>query len=355
MNFKLFFLCLLASLFNCTAQTTPLYIGTYTSGESKGIYRVQFNTKTGELTDFQLAAQIENPSYIAYSPDKKFIYAVVEGGTGTVSSFKVQENGTLTLLNQVKSNGGSPCYVSINPKGDKAVVANYQGGNVSLYKISNDGTLNEAYQIFDYNAPGKTSHAHSAQFFNDNLYVADLGMDAVYQYQLNHDRQTYALTSSSIVDIPKKSGPRHFSITKNGAFIYIINELGSTIITAKNVDGAFNLVGNYPTLADGYKGNNACADIHLSKDERFVYGSNRGENSIVVFKRNLVDGSLEKVQSVSVEGDWPRNFTLDPTGQFLLVANKKSNNISVFKIDTTTGTLAFLHSEKAPSPVCLLF
>lgn len=354
MNFKLFFLCLLASFFNCST-VTPLYIGTYTNGQSNGIYRAQFNTKTGELTNSHLAAKIDNPSYIAYSPNKTYIYAVGEGETGLASAFKVEKNGYLTLLNQVKSNGGSPCYVSINPKGDKAVVANYQGGNVSLYKISNDGTLKDAYQIFDYNAPGKTSHAHSAQFFNEKLFVADLGMDAIYQYQLNSDGQTYALTSPSIVDIPEKSGPRHFSITKDGTFIYIINELSSTIMVAKNSNGTFDLVGNYSTLADNYKGNNACADIHLSKDERFVYGSNRGENSIAVFKRNKTNGTLEKIQNISVHGDWPRNFTLDPTGQFLLVANKKSNNISIFKVDTNSGKLTFMHSVEAPTPVCLLF
>lgn len=355
MKFKLFLFGVLFSLFNCNVQQLPLYVGTYTNGDSKGIYRVQFNTETGKLNDFELAAETENPSYIAYSPDKKYIYAVGEGETGSVSAFKVQENGWLQLLNTVPSHGGAPCYVSTNKTGTKAVVTNYLGGNLSIYNVNQDGTLNEASQIFDYNLPRKISHAHSAQFFKDYLFVADLGINAVYRYKLNTDTDTYKLISPSIVDIPEKSGPRHFTFTKDGHFIYIINELASTITSAKKVDNHFELINHTSTLSTDYKGNNACADIHLSKDEHFLYGSNRGENSIAVFKRNKTDGTIEKIQNMPVHGDWPRNFTLDPAGKFLLVANKKSNNISVFKIDTNTGKLMFLHSVEAPSPVCLLF
>ncbi|WP_339915915.1 lactonase family protein [Yeosuana marina] len=355
MNFKLFFLCLLASLFNCKAQNMPLYVGTYTNGESKGIYNLEFNTETGALSNLELAVETENPSFITYSPDKKYVYAVNESGGGSVSSFFVKKNRSLQFLNTVPSNGGAPCYIATNKKGDKAVVANYLGGTISIYNITNNGTLDTASQVFDYKTSNKESHAHSAQFFNDNLFVADLGVNAVYQYKLNSDANSYKLVSPSIVDIPEKSGPRHFAITKNGDFIYIINELGNSITAVKHTNDSFKLIGNYSTLDDSYKGASACADIHLSKDEKYLYGSNRGENSIAVFKRNTVDGTIEKIQSMSVHGDWPRNFTLDPTGKFLLVANKKSNNITVFKIDSNSGKLSFLHSVKAPSPVCLLF
>lgn len=355
MNFKLLFLFLFSNLFICNAQIVPLYVGTYTDSVSKGIYQVQFNTKTGALSNLQLAAKTENPSYIAYSPDKKYVYAVGESGSGSVSSFKVEDNGALTFLNQVESQGEAPCYIAIKNTGDKAVVANYLGGNVSLYDISEDGSLQDAYEIFNYNVPNKISHAHSAQFFNDKLFVSDLGMDAVYEYQLNNDGKNYDLINPSIVKFSEKSGPRHFSITKKGDYIYVINEYASTITAIKKVKDQFELIANYSTLDANYKGENACADIHLSKDDRFLYGSNRGENTIVVFKRNLTDGTLEKIQNINVHGDWPRNFTLDPTGKFLLVANKKSNNISVFKVDSNSGTLSFLNSMEAPTPVCLLF
>jgi len=342
----------MVSFFNSQAQTMPLYVGTYTDGNSEGIYRLQFNLKTGELSNLQFAASSENPSYIAYSRNKRHLYAVNES-SGTVSSFKVQENGLLKLLNKVSSNGDWPCHISLNKLSNRAVVSNYGGGSTSIYNISRDGKLNEASQIFEYNTTDKKSHAHSAQFFNDELFVSDLGMNAVYQYKLKND--TYKLVSPTIIKMDGNPGPRHFALTRNGQFIYIINEYGSSVTSVKKTENGFEQIDYDSTLDEKYKGDNSCADIHLSKNELYLYGSNRGENSIVVFKRNKLDGTIERIQTVSVHGDWPRNFTLDPSGKFLLVANKKSDNISVFKIDVKTGMLSFLNSTKAPTPVCLLF
>jgi 6-phosphogluconolactonase len=342
----------MVSFFNSQAQTMPLYVGTYTDGNSEGIYRLQFNLKTGKLSNLQFAASSENPSYIAYSRNKRHLYAVNES-SGTVSSFKVQENGLLKLLNKVSSNGDWPCHISLNKLSNRAVVSNYGGGSTSIYNISRDGKLNEASQIFEYNTTDKKSHAHSAQFFNDELFVSDLGMNAVYQYKLKND--TYKLISPTIIKMDGNPGPRHFALTRNGQFIYIINEYGSSVTSVKKTENGFEQIDYDSTLDEKYKGDNSCADIHLSKNELYLYGSNRGENSIVVFKRNKLDGTIEKIQTVSVHGDWPRNFTLDPSGKFLLVANKKSDNISVFKIDLKTGMLSFLNSVSAPTPVCLLF
>ncbi|MCF8273751.1 MAG: lactonase family protein [Flavobacteriaceae bacterium] len=352
MNFKLFFLCLMISLYNSKAQTIPMYIGTYTDGNSEGIYRMQFNLKTGELSSLQFAAASENPSFIAYSRNKRHLYAVNES-SGTVSSFKIQENGLLKFLNKVSSNGDWPCHISINKLGNKAVVSNYGGGSVSIYNISRDGKLNEASQIFQYNTSDRKSHAHSAQFFNDALFVSDLGMNAVYRYQLKNN--DYELYSSNIIPMSGNPGPRHFALTKNGQFIYIINEYGSSVTSVKKTENGFEQIDYDATLDENYKGENSCADIHLSKNEHFLYASNRGENTIAVFKRNLHDGTIEKTQTISVQGDWPRNFTIDPTGNFILVANQKSDTISVFKINPKTGMLSFLNSVMAPTPVCLLF
>jgi 6-phosphogluconolactonase len=343
----------MSSLFYCKAQNIPLYVGTYTDGQSEGIYQIQFNIKTGELSNMQLAVATENPSFIAFSPDKTYLYAVCENFGGSVSSFKVQENGLLEFLNEVSSNGKGPCYISINKTGDKAVASNYGGGSASIYTIAKDGKLNDAIQVFDYNTKDKISHAHSAQFFRNELFVADLGTNVVYQYKLNKD--TYELASPSIIEMSGNPGPRHFALTKNGQFIYIINEYGGSITSVQRKINGFEQIDFDSTLDENFRGRNSCADIHLSKDERFLYGSNRGENSMVVFKRNKLDGTIEKIQTMPVHGDWPRNFMLDPTGKFLLVANQKSNNISVFSIDLATGKLAFLRDVKAPSPVCLLF
>lgn len=352
MNFKLFFLCLMLSLYNCKAQTIPLYIGTYTDGNSEGIYRLQFNLTTGELSNLQFAVSSESPSFIAYSRNKKYLYAVNES-SGTVSSFKVQENGLLKLLNKVSSNGDWPCHISLNKTSNRAVVSNYGGGSASIYSISRDGKLKEASQVFKYNTSDQKSHAHSAQFFNDELFVSDLGMNALYQYKLKNNN--YELVSPAIVKVSGNLGPRHFVLTRNGQFIYIINEYGSSVTTVKKTEHGFEQIDYDSTLDDDYKGDNSCADIHLSKNELYVYASNRGENTIAVFKRNKLDGTIEKIQTMSVHGDWPRNFTLDPSGKFLLVANKKSDNISIFKINSKTGMLSFLNSVKAPNPSCLLF
>lgn len=341
-------------LLSCKTKITPLYIGTYTSGESEGIYKFDFNSKTGDLNNLQLVAETKNPSFIAFAPNKKHIYAVGEDDNGTVSAFTIEENGQLKFINRVKSFGGAPCHISVNEAGTKAAASNYIGGNIALYSINKDGSLSNASQVFDHNTPEQKSHAHSAQFYKNDLFVADLGKNSVYEYQTK-DTENYNLKTKAIVNSEDNAGPRHFSLTKDGMFIYIINELNSTITAAKKVDEHFELIHNKSTLSLDYSGKNACADIHLSKDERFLYGSNRGENSIAVFKRNTETGGIDKIQNISVHGDWPRNFSLDTTGKFLLVANQKSNNICVFKVDTNTGMLTFLKDYKAPTPVCLLF
>ena len=300
-----------------------------------------------------MAAKIENPSYLNYSPDKKHIYAVIENEKGMVSAFKIEDSGHLNLLNKVSTHGAHPCHVAINKSGNKAIVSNYTGGNASIYAITNDGTLTEALQVLDHNNDSIASHVHFAQFYKNQLYVSDLGKNDVYNYQLENN--TYKLIDSSIVALTNNSGPRHFSLTNNGEFIYVINEYGSSITTGKKNENGFDKIDEDSTLDINYKGGNSCADIHLSKDERFLYGSNRGENSIAVFNRDIETGKLDKIQNISVNGDWPRNFTLDPSGKFLLVANQRSENISVFKINGETGKLSFLHSIDLPSPVCLLF
>lgn len=353
MKLKLCFLLLTFSLFNCANKNVPLYVGTYTSGDSEGIYKLQFNTETGMLNNKQLAVITENPSFIAYSKNKNYIYAVGEGKMSAVTAFKIKENGALQFINAENSQGKGPCHISINSNGNKAVVSNYGGGTVSLFNINTDGSLNKASQVFNHNSEDEKSHAHSALFFKNDLFVADLGRNAVYQYKLQENN--FQLKSPAIVKMEENPGPRHFVLTQDGAFIYVINEYGASITSIKRTKNRFIQIDEDSTLEPDFTEFNKCADIHLSKDERFLYGSNRGENSIAVFERNTKTGTLNKIQNISVHGDWPRNFTLDPTGKFLLVANKKSNNISVFKIDATNGKLSFMHSTDLASPVCLLF
>ena len=349
---KFYFIAFFMSLQFLSAQNIPLFVGTYTGENSEGIYSFDFNTKTGELSNKKLAIKAENPSFITYSGDKNFIYAVSEASEGSlVSAYAVTKNGTLSYLNSASSNGNGPCHVRLNEEGDKAVVSNYGGGTISIYSINDDGTLNDAFQVINHNVDSVTSHAHSAKFLKNNLFVADLGRDILAQYVEKNNQ--YILKEN--YKMAAGAGPRHFEIAENGTFIYVINELNSTVSVLKKNEDSYINIQNISTLSDAYKGNNACADIHLSKDETFLYGSNRGENTIVVYKRNVENGTLEKIQSISVEGDWPRNFTLSPNGKFVLVANKKSNNISVYSIEADSGKLTYLHSTATGSPVCLLF
>jgi len=329
-----------------------MYVGTYTGADSDGIYCYDFNTETGELRNKKLIAKTENPSFLTLSSNKKYLFSVSENGeNSSINAFLVDKNGMLNFINQVSSNGANPCHVQLNKNNTKAVISNYSGGTISIYNIEKNGIVSEAFQVLNHNTETKTSHAHSAKFLKKNLFVADLGRDFLAHYVEND--QVYGIKEN--IEMEAGAGPRHFEISKKGKFIYVINELNSSISVLKKDENNYSNIQNISTLDDDFKGESYCADIHLSKNERFLYGSNRGENSIVVFKRDKKNGTLQKIQNISVNGDWPRNFTLAPNGKFLLAANQKSKNISVYKVNKKTGELSFLYSLEAPTPVCLLF
>ena len=342
-----------------TNEPSSLYVGTYTNDSSEGIYKLSFNDETGEIGNLTLVAKASNPSFLTFDSAKKYIYAVHENNdfngenSGAVSAYKVEESGLLTLLNTVSSKGAHPCHVAIDSDGKNIAVSNYSGGTVALYQTLENGELTDALQVINHNTDSIVSHTHSAQFVDNALIVADLGKNAVFEYIKND--ASYSLKSSSIVDINEKSGPRHFVLDSSKKFIYIIHEYANSITSAKKNGDTFELLNHTSTLADSFKGESYCADIHISNDQKYVFGSNRGENSIVVFKRDLATGILEKIQNISTEGDWPRNFTLSPNGKHLLVANQRSNNISVFKIDAISGKLSYLHGFELSAPVCLVF
>ncbi|MBE0424429.1 MAG: lactonase family protein [Lutibacter sp.] len=348
-------------LFYCfslvSAQNIPLYVGTYTDADSEGIYIYDFNLKTGELSNKKLAAEAINPSYITFSSDKKMLLSVGETdnfeGTksGFLNAYSVEKDGMLTFINKVSSNGAHPCHIQLNNDNSKVAVSNYTGGTVSVHSVAKNGEISPASQVIDHNKGALQSHAHSAKFFNNSLFVADLGRDFLAQYV--ESGNNYLLKENYVME--PKTGPRHFEISIKGKFIYVINELNSTISVLKKQKNGYDFVQNISTLADGFDGKSFCADIHLSKDSQFLYGSNRGENSIAVFKINNKSGELQKTQTISTNGDWPRNFTLSPNGNYLLAANQRSKNISVYRVDKKTGKLTFLHSINSPTPSCLLF
>ncbi len=336
-----------------------LFVGTYTDGDSEGIYKFTFDASTGALTNKNLAAVLPNPSFIKISGDKKNLYAAQETADfdslgGGVTAFKLKD-GQLELLNSMGTEGKHPCHVALSDEGYLAA-SNYSGGNVSVFRLGENGELVSNPQIIDHKVldTAKTSHAHMAKFKGNDLFVADLGLDAVKRYSnLNH---LFVASEQASIDLAEGAGPRHFVFGKEGKLLYVINELNSTITVFKQKgDGSYKEIETQSTLDSAFEGKSYCADVHLSADGKFLYGSNRGENTIVIFAIDQNTGKLDLVGRESVRGDWPRNFALDPSGNYLLVANQRSNNITIYKRDVEKGMLEFLNEIKLSSPVCLEF
>lgn len=336
-----------------------LFVGTYTYGDSEGIYSLQFNAETGNLDSIKLAAKLPNPSFLTISKDKQNLYAVQETSDfdslgGGVTAFKLNE-GILELQNSMATQGAGPCHVSLSGDGHLAV-SNHGGGNVALFSLKNDGSIMGTPQIIDHKIldTTKTAHAHMAQFTKNELFVVDFGLDAIKRYELKEGE--YVPLEQTSLPLSDNAGPRHFTFGQNGKMLYVINEQENTIVVfQKDSKGNFNTIQTINTLDTDFKDKSYCADIHLSPDGKFLYGSNRGEDTIVIFTIDSISGKLTLVGREPVRGDWPRSFTLDPTGKFLLVANEKTNNIVVFKRNEETGTLAYVDEIELPAPVCLKF
>lgn len=346
-------------------KATSFYVGTYTVGESEGIYRYQLKSD-GSLVNSGLVAKTENPSFLIKSVDGKYLLAANEnsdenGGGGSVSSFGIKGE-KLTFIDKKFSGGSSPCFLSEDQNG-YVLVANYSSGNVGLLKLENTGMLNGPLDILQHEGHGthqrqQGPHAHSAWFAgsNDEVITVDLGTNELWFSKLDRDSNKLDLMSPAKLAMAPGSGPRHIAFHPTRKWIYVINELNSTITQlVKNTFGQYEMASTQSTLPTNYEGENLCADIHVSSDGQFLYASNRGHNSIVSFQINSNDGGLTPIGHEDVHGDWPRNFTLSPDGNFLLVANQRSNNIVSFRRNQQTGTLEFVGEIDAPSPVCLLF
>jgi 6-phosphogluconolactonase len=344
----------------CTSEsskTYSLFVGTYTKGESEGIYQYTFNTDKGTLEDTQLMATLDNPTFLKISPNKEYLYTVKDTpeGKGAIAGYRIKD-GLLEEINTRVTNGLPFCHVGISRNGRTLAASSYPGGSISIFRMDGKGALLPNSQQIDHKKidTTKTSHAHAAKFTADGLFVADLGLDAVKRYV--EEKEHFVPANQASLDLPEKAGPRHFTFSQDEKFLYLINELNSTITVFKRMaNGDYTEVETQNTLATDFDGKSYCADIHLSKDGQFLYGSNRGENTIVIFKVDASSGKLNLVGRESVRGDWPRNFALDPTDGFLLVANQKSDNITVFQRDKQTGELSYLHEVKLSSPVCLEF
>ncbi|MEM9143876.1 MAG: lactonase family protein [Bacteroidota bacterium] len=353
-------LCLMFLLLGCgpSAPTTyTLFVGTFTQGDSEGLYQYTFDAETGALRDRTLAASLKNPSFLRISPDRKYLYTLHETseGQGGLVCYRIVE-GSLEKINARAAQGPSFCHVGISGDGRTLAASSYGGGSLAIFKVDGQGAFQPAVQEIDHSVldTTRTSRAHAAKFTKDGLFVADLGLDALKRYKESEGR--FVAAEQASLDLPEGAGPRHFTFSADQGFLYVINELNSTItVFERKSNGEYSSIATQNTLGADFEGKSYCADIHLSADGKFLYGSNRGENTIVVFAVDADSGKLDLVGRESVHGDWPRNFALDPSGAFLLVANQRSNNISVFQRDKRSGKLTYLHDTPLPSPVCLEF
>jgi 6-phosphogluconolactonase len=357
------------------ADEYRVYIGTYTNtGKSQGIYSYRFDSKTGKLQPEGLAGQATNPSFVAIHPNRKYLYAVSEVSTmngqrtGGVSAFSIDpQTGKLTPLNQVPSRGTGPCYVSVDATGKVAMVANYNSGSVALMPIKADGSLEEATsfdqhegKVVDPKRQGGP-HAHSIFASPDNRFAlsADLGLDRMYVYKLDPTGGKLSPDDPPFAAVTPRGGPRHFDFHPNGKFVYVIQEIGLkvSVYSYDKGRGALTELQTISTLPEGYKGDNlSCADIHVHRSGKFVYGSNRGADSIAVFAVDKNKGTLKAVDYTPTQGKIPRNFGIDPTGRFLIAANQNTNNLVVFRIDQKTGKLTQTGQNlEVGAPVCVRF
>ncbi|MCU4173441.1 lactonase family protein [Carboxylicivirga sp. N1Y90] len=336
------------------------YLGTYTDGDAQGIYKCSM-TSDGVIKEIRVVAKSNNPSFLAFDADKKHLLAVNEvsqNGVGTVEAYRIKKD-TLEYISKSSSGGAHPCHISLSKDGIVAV-SNYSGGNIGWLRIGQDGKLSELLHLSQHNNADDTSvlsHAHSAWFLegSQEVMAVDLGTDELWQYSFALNDDSLNVTLLNKHSLAKGAGPRHMAEHPNGKYLYVINELSNSITTLnKNERGEWQIGASISTLPADFDGESYCADVRISADGRFLYGSNRGHNSIVIFSI-ANDGSLKLLAHESVRGDHPRNFSLTPDGELLLVANKNTNNIVSFKRDKTSGLLELASEIKTPSPVCILF
>ena len=344
-----------------------VYLGTwYTLEESPGIYAYRFNTTTGELLSLGVAAKTPNSDFLAVHPNGRFIYATCEK-LGTVAASAIDKStGKLTFLNKIDAGGADPTHIDIDLTGRAVGVANYTGGSVSVLSINEDGRLHEISAIVHHTGSSinperqQGPHPHSVNFSPDNRFVVavDLGADKLFIYRYDATVGSLVANDLTSVTVNPGAGPRHFSFHPTGRFAYVINEFDSTV-TVFSYDaqhGALEELQTISTLPKGFTGTNFCAEVSVHPSGRFLYGSNRGHNSIVVFSIDSDKGTLTLVEIVSSQGKWPRNFRIDPTGRYLVNANRDSNNVIVFHIDQGSGRLTPTGQVlEIESPVCVRF
>lgn len=339
------------------------FVGTYTNNNSEGIYKYILHGD-GKLELIGLAAKSENPSFLTISDDNKFLITINElniNNQGTVESYLISDD-SLAFLSKSLSGGAHPCFVSIN-KEKYILTANYTGGNIGLLHLNDKGKLSKLLDVQQHSGSGTTKrqqapHAHSAWFsqVDSSVITVDLGTNQLWFYHLDSKLQKLIPNTPETLTMNPGAGPRHLTFHPNGKWIYVVNELDCTIaLVLRNKEGKYKIINTISTLPKEYIENNTSADIKISNDGKFVYASNRGHNSIAIFKVNTNNGSLKLIGHESTKGDGPRNFSLSPDNKYLLVANQRTNNIVSFERNKTSGLLKYIDQIEAPTPVCIVF
>ncbi len=352
-------------------QEMWVYVGTYNQHGSKGIYRFDFDPATGKLSGRTLAAEATNPSFLAIAPDCKHLYSVDEVAdfngkkSGAVSAFAIEPDGGLKRLNAESSMGTGPCHLVADKAGKHVLAANYGSGSACVLPIGEDGKLGPATSSQQHKGTSvnpqrqEGPHAHSINLDAANRFavVADLGLDKVFVYRYDADKGTITPNEPPATKVTGGSGPRHFAFHPNGKNAYVINEMTCTV-TAFNYDaekGVLTEIQTLPTLPRPVQAGDSTAEVQVHPSGKFLYGSNRGHNSIAVFKIDA-DGKLTHVGNESTHGKTPRNFGIDPTGNWLIAANQDSDTLVVFRVDTRTGELTSMApAVEVPMPVCVKF
>ncbi|MDF3058586.1 MAG: pgl 1 [Rariglobus sp.] len=358
-----------------SARELLVYVGTYTKTSSKGIYVGRFDAETGRLGELTLAADVVNPSFLALSPDRRHLYAVSEGAgatyngkpSGTVSAYAINPaDGVLALINTTVSAGRGPCHVSVTPDGRNVLVANYSSGTVTLLPVRADGGLDGPAYVDQHEGKSihpsrqKSPYAHSINPSADGrfAFAADLGTDKIYAYRVDSTTHTLAPAEPASVSLEPGSGPRHLALSPDGRRAYVINELSNTVTTfaLDAGTGTLKALQTVPTLPPDFTGNSTTAEVAVHPTGRFVYGSNRGHDSITVFGVDPASGTLTVVEQVATQGRNPRNFSLDPSGRWLIAANQDGDSLVVFSIDPKSGRLTPTgQTVTVGIPVCVRF
>lgn len=358
-------------LLTATLHAAPVFIGTNTggSGQSKGIYYADFDAATGKLTEPVLAAEYGNPGFLAVHPTKPILYAVGQptkpfaDGSNSVAAFAIGKDHSLKFLGEASSSGKGACHLAVDATGRTVAIANYGDGHISTIRLDENGVPVETAIVISNRGSGPNKsrqdgpHAHGAYFdkANKHLFVPDLGLDQILIYRFDAATSKLGEPLSSLKTTPG-AGPRHMAFSPDEKNAYVIDELENSITTTSYSNGEFKTLGTVPTLPEGFTGKSTTAEIEVHPNGKFVYGSNRGHDSIAVYKRDEKTGALTFLQHAPCGGKNPRHFKIDPSGKWLLCAHQDSNDISVLALDPETGLLGEpKNTVPSPNSICLLF